>query len=174
ILAALSRLAAGEELAARTLLQALVPGLVALARGPLAGDRTCLDELVSLAWERIRTYPTRRPGSVAANVLYDVRKNYLAHRSIESPKAQLCGDRSAPHAPSAEESALNRICLAEVLAAHRSGVIGGVAMDLIVRTRLDGVSLAEAATEHQASVEWANCVRWRAERRLRPLVAEAS
>ncbi|MDP9420263.1 MAG: hypothetical protein M3P53_08985 [Actinomycetota bacterium] len=174
ILAALARLAASDKLAARTLLQALVPGLVALARGPLAGDRTCLDELVSLAWERIRTYPTRRPGSVAANVLYDVRKNYLAHRAIEAPTVQLCADRSALHAPSAEEAALGRTCLAEVLAAHRRGVISDVAMDLIVRTRLDGISLAKAAAEHHASVEWANCVRWRAERRLRPLVAEAS
>ncbi|MDP9388343.1 MAG: hypothetical protein M3Q48_10680 [Actinomycetota bacterium] len=174
ILAGLARLAASDELAARTLLQALVPGLVALARGPLGGDRTCLDELVSLAWERIRTYPTRRPGSVAANVLYDVRKNYLAHRAIDTPRAQPCTDRSVPPAPSAEEAALERTCVAEVLAAQRSGVIGDVAMDLIVRTRLDGIPLAEAAAEHHASIEWANCVRWRAERRLRPLLAEAS
>jgi hypothetical protein len=41
--------------------------------------------MVSLAWERIRTYPTTRHGSVAGNVLLDVRKRYRAHRVIDAP-----------------------------------------------------------------------------------------
>jgi hypothetical protein len=103
-----------------------------------------------------------------------VRKNYLAHRALETSTAQPYGERSAPHERSAEDAALERTCIGEVFAAYRRGVIGDVAMDLIVRTRLDGISLADAAAEHNASVEWANSVRWRAERRLQPIVEEAS
>ena len=175
VLAALSRLAAdGDDLAARALLQALVPGLVTMATGPMAGDPNALDELLSLAWERIRTYPTWRPGSVAANVLWDVRKRYRKHRSIEEPPASSWPNLSPPPAPSAEEVALKRSCVDDIRAAHRAGVIGDVALELILRTRLYGIPLAEAAAEHLAGTEWANCVRWRAERRLRPVLAEAS
>ena len=77
ILSALARLARGDDVAARTLLQALVPGLVTLAASVGGDDPTALDEIVSLAWERIRTYPVSRPGSVAGNVLLDVRRGYL-------------------------------------------------------------------------------------------------
>jgi len=175
VLAALSRLAAsGDELATRALLQALVPGLVTLATGPLAGDPGALDELLSLAWERIRTYPTWRPGSVAANVLWDVRKRYRKHRAIDEPVHTASRQGPLPVTPSAEDVALKRSCVDDIRAAHRAGVIGDVAIHLILRTRLDGLPLAEAAAEHRASAEWANCVRWRAERRLRPVLAEAS
>jgi hypothetical protein len=64
--------------AARALLQALVPGLHRLARTVGGGSDEAAAELVALAWARIVTYPfERRPGRVAANVLLDVRKTYL-------------------------------------------------------------------------------------------------
>lgn len=174
ILAALARLAADDELAARTLLQALLPGLVVVAaREPLAGDQGCVAELVALAWERIRTYPTWRPGSVSGNVLKDARKAYLAGEVTNARDELPDVDRSGPTAPSAEETAINRTCIAAVYAAHRDGVIGDVAMHLIVRTRQDGVALAEAAAEIGAGIEWVTCVRWRAERRLRSLLEAA-
>ncbi|MDP9418958.1 MAG: hypothetical protein M3P53_02220, partial [Actinomycetota bacterium] len=87
ILAALARLASGDALAARALLHAMVPGLLKLASTTFADDPLAFDEFVSLAWERIRTYPTSRPGSVAANVIWDVRKRYCEHRSIEEPES---------------------------------------------------------------------------------------
>lgn len=174
ILAALSRLSLADELAARTLLQALVPGLLGLVTGPLAGEPGALDEVISLAWERIRTYPTQRPGSVAANVLWDVRKRYRKHREIETPLNQPGGGGSGPATPSAEDVAMQRWGLDDVVDACRNGVIGKVALDLILRTRLEGASLEEAAAAHNASAAWANCVRWRAERRLRPVLARAS
>lgn len=175
ILSALARLASGDELAARTLLQALLPGIVVVAaREPLAGDRGCVAQLASLAWTRIRTYPTSRRGSVAANVLKDVRKMYLADRAIGASAEPLdADDRSGPTVPSAEELAIQRTCVAGVYTAHRDGVIGDVAMQLIVRTRVDGVSIAEAAAELGAGIEWSTCVRWRAERRLQALLAAA-
>jgi hypothetical protein len=75
------------------LLPALVPGLARLSS--LAGndDPSAIDEMVSLGRERIRTYPTTRRGSVAGNVLLDVRKRYRGHCLIEVPASlQLTGD----------------------------------------------------------------------------------
>lgn len=46
-------------------------------------DEVAIDELVSLAWERIRSHPCGRDGSMAANILLDVRKRYRRHRCIE-------------------------------------------------------------------------------------------
>jgi hypothetical protein len=173
VLAALARRAGHDELAARTLFQALVPGMIGLATGPLAGNPAALNEVISLAWERIRTYPTWRPGSVAANVLRDVRKGYREHRRIEASADERIATLAGTTAPSAEDVALRRSWVGALADAHRSGAIGDVGVDLIFRTRVEGHSLAEVAADHHASVEWANCVRWRAECRLRPALAEA-
>jgi hypothetical protein len=173
ILAALARLAVDDDLAARTLLQALVPGLVRLASRACADDPLALDELISLAWERIRTYPTRRPGSVAANVLWDVRKRYRKHRLVEVP-AGFAAPASDETSPSAEEIVLGRCVVEEIVAAQRSGVISVAALRLILRTRLHDVPLGTAAADHHATSAQANCIRWRAERRLRLVLAMAS
>jgi len=58
VLRALASLAPHDDIAARTLLQAMVPGIVRLATRAGNDDEAAIDELVSLAWERIRTYPT--------------------------------------------------------------------------------------------------------------------
>jgi hypothetical protein len=60
ILRALAVLAPGDDLAARTLLQALLPGLVRLAGIAGYDDPAAIEELVSPAWERIHTYPAGR------------------------------------------------------------------------------------------------------------------
>lgn len=175
ILAALARLAVDDGLAARTLLQALVPGLVRMATTSCSGDPAALDELVSLAWERIRTYPSSRPGSVAANVLWDVRKRYRKHRAIEAPTAAALALRDCQEEPSAEEVVLRGYGILDDLAtAQRNGVITEAALTLIVRTRLDEVPLDIAAAEQEATAAYANCIRWRAERRLRPVLLAAS
>ncbi len=174
ILAALGRLAPGDDLAARALLHALVPGLLKLASTTFADDTFAFDEFVSLAWERIRTYPTTRTGSVAANVIWDVRKRYCEHRSIEEPES--LGFEPGPEeaAPSAEEIALGRAAIDDVVTAHRDGVIGSIALTLILRTRVDEVPLDVAAAEQRATSQQANCIRWRAERRLRPVLRMVS
>lgn len=48
------------RLAGRTLLQALLGGLVCLSHKVGDGDPDAVDELVSLAWTRIGTYPSHR------------------------------------------------------------------------------------------------------------------
>jgi DNA-directed RNA polymerase specialized sigma24 family protein len=167
ILSALGRLAPIEPLAARTLLQALIPGLVRLASTAGYDDPAALDELVSLAWERIRTYPATRHGSVAANVLLDTRKRYRSHRSIEAPTAPVADFPAATTSPSAEREALDRTVLSDLAAARDHGVITGEVLDVIVRTRLVGDALEDVADEHGCTVSRLAQRRWRAERRLR-------
>lgn len=174
ILGALARLASYDDLAARTLLQAVIPGLVRLAATACADDPLAFDELTSLAWERIRTYPASRNGSVAANVLWDVRKRYRHHRSIEVPACVPPVSASDEPSPSAEDVVLGRCVLDDIVAAHRSGVISGAAFRLIVRTRLGEIPLEAAAADDHTTAAQANCIRWRAERRLRPVLAKAS
>jgi len=174
VLSALARMAADDQLAARTLLQAMLPGLVAMASTSCSDDPAAMDEFVSLAWERIRTYPTQRPGSVAANILMDVRKRYREHRAIEAPLQEIAELPAAGVEPSAEEVVLGRSVVHDLVAARRSGVIDSVGLALILRTRIDGISLELAAGEQRATVKQASCIRWRAERRLRPVLPRVS
>ena len=168
ILAALARLAPAEPLAARTLLQALVPGLVRLAVTTANDDPHALDELVSLAWERIRTYPETRHGSVAANVLLDTRKRYRQHRLIEAPTTQRVALADhALSAPSAEAIAVGRSVVTELRAARDIGVITDDALDVIVRTRLEDEPLERVAAARGCTTTRLAQRRWRAERRLR-------
>src|SRR2546421_11913770 len=84
--AALAERAPQDRTAARVLLQVLRPGLRNLGRRlALGGSFDDVDqELLAIAWERIRTYPIdRRPAAISANILLDVRKQYV--RSILGP-----------------------------------------------------------------------------------------
>jgi len=165
VLAALARLAPTEELAARTLLQALLPGLVHMALRRFADDPDAVEDITAVAWERIRTYPATRPGSVAANVIVDVRKRYQAQRTVSSPEKFPVAELGA--APSAEEVALGRLTVEELVAAAHAGFISDNALGLILRTRLDDVPLRQVAAERDEDEHALTCVRWRAERRLR-------
>jgi len=83
VLAALVRRAADEpadELAARTLLQMLLPGAKALARRLvwLGDPAERAAAVIAGLYEQIRTYPfERRPARVAANLLGDTRQRLL-------------------------------------------------------------------------------------------------
>jgi hypothetical protein len=172
VLAALARLAPTEPLAARTLLQALLPGIVTMSRRRFVDDPDAFEELTAIAWERIRTYPSDRPGAVAANVIVDVRKRYHAHRAALAP------GEAAPVAlglaPSAEEVALSRLTVDDVVAAARSGFISDTALRLILRTRIDDIPLRHVAAEHDEDEGTLTSIRWRAERRLRQRLAEVA
>lgn len=171
VLAALAALAPDDELAARVLLQAMIPGLVRLAQTAGWDDPSAIDELVSLAWERIRTYPTSRNGSVAANVLWDCRKRYRRHRLIDAPKSIPLDelDIAETAASGVEDTVVARSVLADLSGAHRDGLISDSAFALIVRTRLDGELLCDLAVEESVTVHRLAQRRWRAERRLRGL-----
>jgi hypothetical protein len=151
---ALAVLAPSDELAARTLLQALLGGLCNLARR-IGRDTDALDVVVSLAWERIRTYPTSRGGSVAANVIWDVRKRYRQHRRIEAPNRWVYGAKvvSGTGVSSSEDEIMARLLISEIAAARRRGVVSDSSLRLLVRTRvadepLDVIAAEERVTEH--------------------------
>ncbi len=77
VLASLVLLARGDDLAARIVLQRILPGLVRIAmrRGRIVagGPVAAFGDLASVAWEVIRGYPIeRRSQRVAANLLRDI------------------------------------------------------------------------------------------------------
>ena len=92
-LAALVRLAAVDDLAARLVLQRIVPGLVRAARRRRqAGMQQAFDELVGTAWMLVRTYPLdRRPQRVAANLCRDAE-----YQAFVRPSRLRSGDE-VPH-----------------------------------------------------------------------------
>lgn len=97
ILAALARRAPSDELAARTLLQALLPGLFNVAKrlGHGRVDEELEAEVLAESVARIRTYPIeRRPRVIAANITLDVfgaitRRRQRAARVALEPVANL-------------------------------------------------------------------------------------
>lgn len=163
---ALATMAPADHLAARTLLQELLGGLVNLAHR-IGRDHDAVDDVVSLAWERIRTYPAHRPGSVSGNVLLDVRKRY----GREQEKARQCqtGLEVAAPEPSAEDQALGAAFFVELVAASEGSGVPSEALGTIIRSRVRGESMADLAAEQQVSLKVLWHRRWRAEARLREL-----
>ena len=172
ILRALARLAPFDDLAARTLLQAVMPGLARLVASTGNDDPMAREELVAIAWERIRTYPVRRHGSVAANVLRDTKKRYRAHRHIEAPSeppAWPAGATPVYEAASAEDEAMSLVMLHELQRAERRGVVSRSALGLVLRTRVADTGLDVIAAEEGVSRQTLKVRRRRAEERLRRL-----
>jgi hypothetical protein len=84
LLAALARRAPSDDFAMRTMLQALLPGLVNVAKrlAREAADDELEAQVLTEAVYRIRHYPLdRRPRSVAANVTLDVFGTIVRDRS---------------------------------------------------------------------------------------------
>jgi hypothetical protein len=166
ILAALVRQAQADPLAARVVLQALLPGLKALAGRLLldAGERDELwSALLAHCWERIRSYPLeRRPTRVAANVLLDTLKRTsreLAHRRRD--RDQLT-DEATRHAEARVAADVERL-LARAVAAT---AISAEEAELILRTRIDGEDLHAVAAEQSLAYHTLTVRRLRAEKRL--------
>jgi hypothetical protein len=167
VLKALAALAPEDDLAARSLLQAVIPGIVTMAARAGSDDHAAIDELVSLAWERIRTYPAHRPGSVAANILLDVRKRYRRHRYIEAPTSIQVRDDLIDRQSSIEDQVLGRILVGQLASAQQLGMMSPAVLATIIRTRVGGERLADLAEEQGISAQVLCHRRWRAEVRLR-------
>ena len=85
VLHGLMRLGRDDDLAARIVLQRLLPGISAVARRyPFShhDGAGALDEAVATAWAVIRTYPVdRRPRYIAANMLREIEyRSFRSHR----------------------------------------------------------------------------------------------
>jgi hypothetical protein len=153
VLATLVRIAADDDLAARIVLQRLLPGLSALARrysDTIEEQFDALDEAVSAAWIVIRLYPSeRRTGFVAATLLRDVE--YVAFRrrrrrkgaTVPTPRVvfELIPMEPAPTA--AEE-------LAELLDDARAANFAAADVELAERLG-DGATVGELAAERKVT-----------------------
>ena len=165
VLAALAREAPADELAARTLLQAMTPALRRIAS--TLRHRADADEVasatVAAAWDKIRTYPyDRRPSRIAANLAFDTFRVASSHLS-----------ESEGHEPLDETWLLIADVvhhpweLAAVLQdAIRRDEIQREDVDLVIQTRVLGRTLAAVAAEREVSEACLRQRRWRAEQRL--------
>lgn len=169
VLKALATLAPDDDIAARTLLQMMLPGLITLAARVGNDDEAAIDEIISLAWERIRTYPRQRSSSVAANIILDVRKRYRSHRCIEVPDSIELGGDPVDGATSVEDQVLGRLLIDELGRAQRDGLMSEPVLATILRTRVLDESLADLAAEQDVTPQLLCHRRWRAEVRLREL-----
>jgi hypothetical protein len=167
LLSVLAALAPTDELAARTLLQAVVPGIVCFAARAANDDPQAVEEMVSLAWERIRTYPTTRRGAVAGNILLDVLKRYRRHRFIDQPTSSAPIATDPEGTQCTEDTVLNRLLLEEVINADRAGIVSAPALTLVLRSRVMGEPLEELSAELDVPQRNLCQRRWRAECRLR-------
>ena len=162
---ALAALAPSDDLAARTLLQGLLGGLCNLAHR-VGRDDDAVDDIIRLAWERIRTSPNSRPGSVSANVLLDVRKRYRREQDKARRRVVLS---VATEAPSAEDQFVSQAFVEDLVTASSTTGIPGEVLATILRSRVGGESMADLAAEQQVTLKVLWHRRWRAEARLRDL-----
>jgi hypothetical protein len=156
LVALVTRAVAGSGLAARTLLQLLLPGTRSLARRWWAlGD---LDERAAAAvmavYHRICSYPiARRPGRVAANILMDAAREL--RQAVPRLALTLSADPSVHGTPDHQGEATGWVHpaleLVEVLQdAVDEQIIDAADAGLIARSRIGGDRVADIAA-HRGS-----------------------
>jgi hypothetical protein len=181
LVALAARAVEGDGLAARVLLQLLLPGVRRLARTWWAlGDA---DEraaaAVAATYDRIRRYPiARRPRRIAANVLMDagadLRRAAAQHSRPRSwcPDTNFGGENGGWVEPAAVEPVHPAVELAEVLAeAVRGGLVSAADAELIAASRIAGVPLADIAERRGAKLR---TLQWRRRRAEKTLSASGS
>jgi hypothetical protein len=155
LLALVARASDGDALAARVLLQLLLPGTRNLARRwwALGDDDERSAAAVAAVYGRIRNYPlARRPGRVAANVLMDASRDMrsaLPHTTA-IPIPDLGGMDEGVHRHSGSDEAGTHpgVELTEVLCdAVYEGVLKAADAELIARSRIAGHRLADLAVD---------------------------
>ncbi len=154
VLAALVRLARVDELAARVVLQRMLPAISALSRRERSFTlrQEALHELLTASWTVIRTYPIeRRPDYVAANLTRTI--GYVAfRRPHRRPVRHECRpwwvfDLTAATEDDAVPPAVE---LDELLRDAAAAGLDGDGLDL-VRRLASGVPPAQLAAEHRVT-----------------------
>jgi hypothetical protein len=187
ILSALVRLAAvtghGDLLAARVVLQLLLPGAIRLARSlagatgdPAATEAAVFAELTIL----IRTYPwQRRPRSTAANLLLDCRQRLSRGYARTRPEVSVglrLGDVHPDRQNPAQRSWLeppDAYALKDLLWwARRRGVLDPFETRLLVASHVQDIPMNELATRFGRSRSSLFMIRASAEERLRHLLRD--
>jgi len=169
LLALVRRAVGGDDLAARVLLQLLLPGTRNLARRwwALGDHEERAAAAVTAVYHRIRGYPVaRRPGRVAANVLMDAAREL--RRAVPRLTVTLAAEPAGPdHASSSVPAPHAAVELAEVLRdAVDDGILGRDDAELIARSRIAGDRVADIAAHHRLGSRTLWDRRHRAERTL--------
>jgi len=152
VLGALVRLAGTDELAARVVLQRVMPGIASLGRrASFRAGLSATDDLLAAAWTVIRTYPIdRRPHYVAAGLLRSI--GYAAADPMDRRVATFVTrpttafDLTAAAEP--EQNASEE--LADLLALATSAGVAADDVDLLRRLG-QGMSTLQLAAERQVS-----------------------
>lgn len=168
VLCALLRRAREDPLAARLILQTLLPGLKRRV-GLVLIDAHERDELWSAvlycAWRRIRGYPIGRlPRYVAANLALSAVRDGLRMLEKERDLARRTTGESAPEPLDRDPGESDIDALLE--RAVRDGAITDAESELIARTRIDGELLGPIAAARGVPLNTLVQSRRRAERRL--------
>jgi hypothetical protein len=174
ILAALVRLAAvsghGDLLAARVVLQLLVPGAIRLGQSlaPMIGDPATSEAAVFAELTiLIRTYPwQRRPRRIAANLLLDCRQRLIRHHPRVRPEisAGLSLHDTFPEVADSDE----RLALHDLLWwARRRGILSRFEAQLLVASHVADIPMNQLAARFGRSRSTLFTIRASAEERLR-------
>lgn len=175
ILAALTRLAAvtghGDTLAARVVLQLLVPGAIRLGHSlaEMIGDRATSEAVVFAELAiLIRTYPwRRRPHRIAANLLLDCRQRII--RNQQRTRLETCvGLQLHDTAAVAWEDRDGDLALRDLLQwACRCGVLNRFEAQLLVANHVAEIPMNQLAARFGRSRSTLFTIRASAEERLR-------
>jgi hypothetical protein len=159
VLAGVVACAAGDERAARLVLQRVVPGLVltAIRRSARGGWdlQELFDDLVAHAWTVIRTYPlARRPTKIAVNILRDTEylscvRPFRLRRVAEESTANVA---VMARAAALDGSALDRVAtpadeVAELFADLRSAGLAPGDLRLLWRIHVEGTDVTRLADD---------------------------
>lgn len=172
VLCALLDLAADDQLAARLVLHRFLPYLKTLVADHEPFDpEEWVGLVVAVAYEVICSYPVEDgPGHATANLSREIRRRVLAaladRRRGDRELTGDLGDLEA--APSADDQdPFATVDLHDFLAwAVRRRLVDRRAVDLVVQTRIGGVSVAAVAAAGRECAATLRQRRWRAERRL--------
>ena len=154
ILLAVLRRAAVDNLAAQTVLQALMPGLKSLMSAyQLTGEpEEVATAVIEAAFERIRRYPCdRRPARVAANLLHDTRqilwRDGCRERRMRLATEPLTEPVMSRLAPGPGERSATDELVDLVAEAVRLGRVRPCSARLILLTRVLDVRIEDLAEE---------------------------
>lgn len=181
VLAALARQAHVDDVAARTLLQAVLPGLKSVIR--TYGRNGTNDEIgsavIAVAFERIRRYPIeRRPAHIAANILLDTRQAISRRRARDLALDEVMGapadERCLLRIPARTEPSAAEELVGLIDDAVRAGAVSHDAACVIVLTRVADVPIGELARSQRDDVRALRQRRRRAELSLAAAVADGA
>ena len=144
----------GDELAARVLLQLLLPGTRNLARRwwALGDHEERAAAAVTAVWQRICRYPVeRRPGRVAANILMDAAREL--RRAVPRMTVTLAAEPAAAGPGVLAPEPVSSHAAAELAEVLRDAVDDGVLAHedamLIARSRIGGHRVADIAAHRR-------------------------